>query len=114
MNQNLFPEDVLPEELDVSNKDTFGRLYSSYKLTEFRKAIYEYMISREDENEYFSLDQWCRINLKNNTKLMNEFTQIIMLDLHELCWRTKLSFGETGLFVYSTEKPPPSCYEDGL
>jgi len=35
----------------------------------------------------------------------------IVADLVDnLGWKCKLSFSDTGLFVYSTENPPPSCW----
>jgi len=35
-------------------------------------------------------------------------------ELEELGWKCKKSFGQTALFIYSTENPPPSCWDDSL
>ena len=40
--------------------------------------------------------------------------EIVKSELVKLGWKCKTSFGGTGLFIYSTEEPPPSCWEEGL
>ena len=107
-------EQNLPDDLKIDNKSQFKLIYFNYKLSEFRKDIYEYMLNREDENDYYNLDMWCRQQIKNNTDIMNDYTQIIKVELTNLGWKCKTSFGNTGLFVYSTDKPPTSCYDDEL
>ena len=104
----------LPDELSIDNKSQFNIMYFNYKLSEFRKDIYEYMLTREDENDYYNIDMWCRRNIKNNTDIMHDYMIIIQSELTTLGWKCKTSFGNTGLFVYSTEKPPSSCYDDTL
>jgi hypothetical protein len=67
---------------------------------------------RVDENRYFDLDIWSRKNLNNDAALMATLTSQIMKELEKLGWKCKTSFGSTGLFIYSTEKQPASCYDD--
>ena len=43
---------------------------------------------------------------------MENMTSKIIEELQELGWKCKTSFGGTGLFIYSTENPPPNCYDD--
>jgi hypothetical protein len=74
-----------------------------------RVDIYNHMISRRSENEYFDLDTF---NMKNNIsmKTLHQMIKEIMNELEKLGWKTKLSFGDTGLFIYSTEEQPKSCW----
>ena len=41
-------------------------------------------------------------------------SEIIIKELEELGWKCKLSYGQTALFIYSTENPPPSCWDDSF
>jgi hypothetical protein len=107
-------ETTLPIELDINNKTQFPLIFFNNKLRDFRKDIYEYMLNRENENEYYDLDLWCRKNIKHNTDIMHDYVNIIKNELINLGWNCKTSFGNTGLFIYSTDKPPSSCYEDGF
>ena len=104
----------LPDDLNMDNKLQFPLIFFNTKLSEFRKDIYNYMLSRDNENEYYDLDMWCRKNIKHNTDIMQDYVNIIKNELTNLGWNCKTSFGGTGLFVYSTDKPPSSCYEDGF
>lgn len=71
--------------------------------------IYDLIISRKTENEYFDLDTF---NIKNNVsmKVLHQMVKEIIIELEKSGWKTKLSFGDTGLFIYSTEEPPKSCW----
>lgn len=71
--------------------------------------IYDLIISRKTENEYFDLDTF---NIKNNVsmKVLHQMVKEIMIELEKSGWKTKLSFGDTGLFIYSTEDQPKSCW----
>jgi hypothetical protein len=68
------------------------------------------MIARTSENEYFSLDEF-KAKIKND-KTFDKIVESICEELKILGWKCKTSFGGTGLFIYSTESPPPSCFED--
>jgi hypothetical protein len=71
--------------------------------------IYNLIISRKTENEYFDLDTF---NMKTNVsmKVLYQMIKEIMIELEKSGWKTKLSFGDTGLFIYSTEEHPKSCW----
>ena len=99
--------DKFPDYLNVSQKDNFKKI--KYKRLEdiFREDIFIHLINRKDENEYIDLDKY----YSNFDK--NEIAKIfykIRDEIHGLGWKTKLSFGDTGLFIYSTENPPTSCW----
>lgn len=96
-----------PEYLNVLYKDNFEVL--KYKRLEniFREDVFIHLINRKTENDYIDLDKY----LSNFDK--NEISKIfyrVRDEIHKLGWKTKLSFGDTGLFIYSTEKPPSSCW----
>ena len=105
----------LPAILHVKNKDRLFDIYYNRVLCYLRKAIYEHIISKE-ENSYFDLEQFARMYFdnKNRVDLTKKLYDKIILELEELGWKCKLSFGGTALFIYSTENPPPSCWDDGL
>lgn len=105
----------LPIILHVKNKDRFSEIYYNRVLCYLRKAVHEHVISKE-ENSCFDMEQFGRLyfNDKNRVELTKKLSVAIQEELEELGWKCKLSFGDTALFIYSTEKPPPSCWDDGL
>lgn len=100
-----FPPFFRPER-----KDKFVTLNDDRSRCYLRRDIYEFIIGRTSENEYFSLDEF-----KSRVKSPETFDQIVQSisqELENLGWKCKTSFGGTGLFIYSTDLPPPSCFED--
>ena len=102
-----------PSTLNVKSKNKFSSYYYNRQLCYLRRNIFEHIISK-DENSYFELDKFSRNYLDNNTELITKMTDTVINELEKLGWKCKTSFGGTGLFIYSTENPPPSCFEDGL
>lgn len=99
--------DKFPDYLNVLEKDNFKNI--KYKRLEntFREDVFLHLINRKDENDYIDLDKYYSHFDKNElSKIFYKVTN----EIHELGWKTKLSFGDTGLFIYSTEKPPSSCW----
>ena len=94
-----------PSEINKDNKENFNNLYNNMVLSVIREDIYKLLISRKDENEYVDLDKYYSKYGKNTNIIDN-----IIVELNQLGWKTKLSFGDTGLFIYSTENPPTSCW----
>lgn len=101
------------DKLNISNKHNFQSLHYERTLCYLRRDIFEHVI-KEDENSYFELDKFSRNYLNNNTKLITKMTETVISELEKLGWKCKTSFGGTGLFIYSTKNPPPSCFEDCL
>lgn len=93
----------------VKDKDNFEQINYDRINNILRTDIYDLMISRKSENDYFDLDTF---NIKNNVsmKTLQQMIKEIMNELGTLGWKTKLSFGDTGLFIYSSEEPPKSCW----
>ena len=99
-----------PETLNFSNKHNFISYNRERILSIFRQEIYGHILSQNDENQYFDLDCFSRKYLDNNSDEMQELCNIIAKELNELGWKTNLSFGDTGLFIYSTDEKPTSCW----
>jgi hypothetical protein len=98
-----------PNKLNVTNKDNFSTLHYERTKCYLRRELYEHVISH-DENDYFSLDQF---NKKyNNMEMVQKMIQELIPELESLGWTCKTSYGGTGMFIYSTDKPPPSCWEE--
>lgn len=100
----------LPQELHCKNKINFKDINYDRILGMFRQQIYEHIINRKDENDYFALDVFETKFLKEYPNTIETMTKTIIKELELLEWKCKLSFGDTGLFIYSTEKPPRSCW----
>lgn len=97
-----------PNILNVKNKNSFPSIHFNRVLCYLRRNIYEHII-KEDENNYFDLSLFFKQygTNQNDSETMRD---IIMKELSSLGWKTKLSFGDTGLFIYSTEEVPKSCW----
>jgi hypothetical protein len=91
-----------PISLRVENKDNFRKLYLEKIRCQLRDQLYTHIIS-SSESDYFALNEFIgRIGDKTVLKAM--ITQI-MGELEELGWNCTLTFGDTGLFIYSDVKP---------
>lgn len=101
-----FPSILTPE-----NKDRFHALNRERLKCYLRRDLYEHIISHK-ETEYFSLDDFNR--RANDMDTTKELIKELIPELEKLGWKCKTSFGCTGLFVYSTETPPPNCFEDDI
>lgn len=99
-----------PERFKPENKDMFSKYNYERNLAYLRKDIFE-IVLRGNENDYFDLDNFASAHsVKKNE--MERMSNVVMGELQKLGWNVKTSFGGTGLFVYSTDDPPPSCYVD--
>lgn len=96
--------------INVKNTPLFPGFYMSRIKCYIRKAIHEFLISRKDENVYFSLDEFCSDFKVTDTELVKTSVKELIPELVQLGWKCTLSYGDTGLFIYSTEKPPKSCW----
>jgi hypothetical protein len=102
---NNFPSVLCP-----ANKANFSRYHYELNLSNMRRDIFELVICG-DENSYFDIDTFMRKYKLKKNDVSNMLLQITS-ELTNLGWKVKTSFGGTGLFIYSTEAPPPSCYEE--
>lgn len=104
-----------PTILNIKHKVRFQEIYYNRVLCYLRKTVYEHVI-REDENSYFDLEKFGRLyfNEKNREELVKKLSTTVQYELENLGWKCKVSFGGTALFIYSSENPPVSCWDDGF
>ena len=99
-----------PSHIDANNQTSFQEINYERIVSLFRQQIYELLLTRKDDNEYIDLDgfatKYCNRKIANVMKISEQ----ICTELKRIGWNTKLSFGDTGLFIYSTENPPRSCW----
>ena len=101
---NSFPDDIR-----VDNVKNFLNIQYNIVINSFRQEIYNTIIKRKDETDYIDLDVFQRRFCNKNISL-KDIVDKICYELHDLGWKTKLSYGDTGLFIYSTENPPHNCW----
>lgn len=106
---NIIGKTLVDDNIDY--KTNFETINYKRLISTFRNDIYNLIIGRKDENDYFDLQMFveqnnCDINNNNIKKLF----KTVILELNNLGWKTKLSFGNTGLFIYSTDILPSSCW----
>ena len=105
-----------PTIFNTKQKKHFPDIYFTRVLCYLRREIYEHVLN-QDENNYFDIEKFSRKYYKNNKdrdKIMLKLSNSIIQEIENFGWKCKLSFGGTALFIYSSEKPPPSCWDDGL
>lgn len=105
-----FPQDII-----VSNKDRFPEMRVHFALCQLRADIHEHLLRRKNEEDYFSLDTWAKKHFDGRVRALHRrILSDIIPELEALGWKAKTSFGNTGLFIYSTEDPPVNCFVDGF
>ena len=73
--------EILPEILNVKNKDLF-RSYNDIRIKNMiNKEIFDLLVSRDSENEYYDLDNFCIRYLDRNIKKMHEIMNIVIDEL---------------------------------
>ena len=100
--------DNFPEYLNLKNSDNFKSINYRRICNQLRKEIHDLILKRHDENDYFDIDIFMLNYSCQN--IIESIIHEICLELNELGWKTCLAFGETGLFIYSTEEKPQSCW----
>ena len=103
--------DTFPDILIPKNKDNFKNIYYNYVLKCLRKEMYVNIL-QSDETNYFDIEKFTYIYYKKNKDIMKNLTKDIISELKKLGWNCKTSFGDTAIFIYSTEKPPHNCWDD--
>lgn len=104
--------DTFPEKLTPNNKKFFGKLRLKRLLSKIRSELTD-LILLGNENDYFDLENFYKRYSMTETEKKDVYDTIIS-ELTFKGWSCKTSFNNTGLFIYSTPKPPPSCFEDGF
>ena len=104
--------DAFPDKLTPENKKDFPEIRYKLIRSHLRCEITNNVLEG-DENNYFDLSTFS-IKYNINIDLMKKMCNDITKELVVLGWNVKTSFGGTGLFIYSTETIPPSCYDDSI
>jgi len=102
---------LLPSEINLKNLKNFNEINEKRIKKLLNDDVYIFLLTRDNENDYYDLDRFSALHLNRNMKKMDELIHNVITDLTEnLGWKCKLSFNDTGLFIYSSENPPPSCW----
>jgi hypothetical protein len=96
-----------PSYLKPDNKKKFSSIYFNTMKSDLRKDICLHVLN-QPENNYFSLDAFYSKLPKDDKGLT--CVQEIIEELKNSGWSCKLSYGDTGLFIYSTDNPPANCW----
>lgn len=99
---------TFPQELNISNKDSFSSLLFSENLKTLRNELYNFMI-RGNETDFYDLDTFNRKYVKDINET-HKMVDMLCQELNELGWKTYLGFGGTGLYIYSTEEKPKNAW----
>lgn len=99
-----------PQYIRVNNKKKFDSILNDKISYNIREKLVNFILNRNnDEKIYFELDYY-KQNYNENE--INKIIIKIMKELELLGWNCKLSYGQTALFIYSTDDPPSNCYDD--
>ncbi len=112
---------AFPSVLNINNKLDLCSYRDRWLLQNLRKEIFQHMLQydyREEEkgevykteNNYFDLEQFYNNYSVKDDDLKSNLEKSVKEELGELGWSCKLSFGDTALFIYSSEKSPTSCW----
>lgn len=93
-----------PNYLSPNNKSEFNTYIENYYLEKLRKKVFV-LVLRGKENDFFDLDTFNRTYI-NDMSLTKSLVDKIVVEIESLGWKTKFSYGDTALFIYSTEKAP--------
>lgn len=99
-----------PSHIHANNQASFQDINYERLLDLFRQEVYELLLKRKDDNEYIDLDNFAARHFNRKLTTVMKISEQICSELNTIGWNTKLSFGDTGLFIYSTDNPPRSCW----
>jgi|LauGreDrversion4_2_1035121.scaffolds.fasta_scaffold01314_2 hypothetical protein len=97
------------ERMHVLNKNNFEDFLYKENLDKMRRKIYFFMLNNQSENDFFDIEEFNRKYVRNMDKT-NKMVNEIVLELNQLGWKTHLGFGNTGLYIYSSEELPSSAW----
>ena len=97
-----------PENINAKNKDKFPALLYERAKCYLRRNLYEHIL-KEEEKSYFCLDKFSKEWI-NDIEKTKDLVKEIIPELEKLGWKCKLSYNDTGLFIYSTQEPPTNCW----
>lgn len=99
---------TFPSSISASNQKNFFELFRKRVECYLRRDIFEFLLSRPNDESYFAIDTFLN-KFEFVSDLKKDFSVFlqngVMKELHQLGWKTELSFGDTGLFIFSGDKP---------
>ena len=96
------------------NKPRFKTLFQTLQQSKFESTVFEFILGRQSENDFFDIDLWRKTYLYNNKEMMTNILDEMYKKLDSTGWKHKTVYKGGGLFIYSTETQPPSCFDDSL
>lgn len=78
----------------IKDESKFTKLNETNRLVKFRKAVFELLIARKSQAEYLDISEYTAEEVKT-----------LRAELEQAEWKSDLSYGDTGLFIYRGEKP---------
>ncbi len=97
-----------PDKINTSNFNK-NTLTEERVLFYLRRDIYDFLIFRKNNEQYFDLGQFSR-KYELTTPLTPTTVDKIVHELKELGWNAKYSFGNTVLFIYELGGSRPLAY----
>jgi hypothetical protein len=100
-----------PDLISVENRSEFADIYYERIKCYLRRDLYEHILKihkteydPKKNQDYFSVDSFDKrwMNDRVQTKRMIEE---LISELQSKGWTCKLSFGDSGLFIYTGSKP---------
>ena len=101
--------ETIPSYLKPSNIANFGKYVNDINKKNMREQLFLFVLKGREE-DYFDLDSFCKLAKCNMTSaqcIANE----ILPEFEKLGWKYRFSYGNTGVFIYSTPNPPKTCYD---
>jgi hypothetical protein len=77
-------------------------------LKDLRKDVAEFFLSREDTEDFFDLTPVIR-KWKKHPEIVESVVRLLREEIEEASFKTKLGYGDTGLFIY-TDAVPSNCW----
>ena len=103
----------------VYNSNSFKKLDIDRIRIKLYLEIEEFLLRRsmypDHETQYFDITDFVQRECPyyNANDINSLFMSELIVQLTQLGWKTTLSFGGTGLFIYKSERPK-NCYDDGF
>lgn len=82
-----------------ASKEDMVQIKLDQSLKNFRDKVFCFLVTRKNEDEYLNLDPFLRDSFF--PKVLDQIRD----ELHFSKWKTELSFNDTGLFIFKTDKP---------
>jgi hypothetical protein len=102
--------ETFPREIKPKLQDNFPNLKYERFLAKLREEIVDFILIRKDQSVYFPIDIFFKKHNSNDPDLRNKIITQVMTELRRLTWKCTLSFGDTGLFIYTGDKPT-NCWD---